>query len=75
MNIEKEISLINDIVLNAVVHGADSGGSYNMNEDGLRRALNAWITEKNLTDYTVQNVERTYFRGGWDVLQIVEDCI
>ena len=42
MNIQNEINLINDIILNAVIHGADSGGSCNSNEDGFRQAINAW---------------------------------
>lgn len=75
MDIKKEINLINDIVFNAVMHGSDSGGSYNSNEDGLKQALNIWIKEKNLVDYVVEEVERSYGFGVWDVLQIVEDCI
>lgn len=75
MNIEKEIRLINDIVLNAVVHGADSGGSYDSNGDGLENALNAWLKEKNITGYTIEIVNRTYRRREYSVPQIVEDCI
>lgn len=75
MSIQNEINLINDIILNAVIHGADSGGSYNSNEDGLKQAINAWITEKNLVDYTIQEVERICNRREYSVLQIVEDCI
>lgn len=75
MDIKKEIDLINDIVFNAVMHGADGGGSYNSNEDGLKQTLNTWIKEKNLVDYVVEEVERGYGFGVWDVLQIVEDGI
>ena len=75
MDIKKEIDLINDIVFNAVMHGSDGGGSYDSNEDGLKQALNIWIKEKNLVDYTVEEVERSDNFGVWSVLQIVEDCI
>lgn len=75
MNIQNEINLINDIVLNAVVHGADSGGSYDSNGDGLENALNAWLKEKNITGYTIEIVNRTYRRREYSVPQIVEDCI
>lgn len=76
MNIEKEIGLINDIVLNAVMHGADAGGSYNSNIQGVTQALNAWIESKELTDYVVQEVDVVLDNGRWlDMPQIVEDSI
>lgn len=76
MNIEKEIKLINDIVANSVMHGADAGGSYNSNMQGLTQSLNAWIESKGLTDYVVQEVEVVLDNGRWlDIPQIVEDSI
>jgi hypothetical protein len=75
MNIEEEISLINDIVLNAIVHGADCGGSYDSNENGLKQALAEWIEAKGLTDYVIQKTDIVYNWCTWSVLQIVEDCI
>ena len=79
MNIEKEIKLINDIVLNAVMHGADAGGSYNSNMPGLTQSLNAWMESKGLTDYVVQEIDVVFDNGRWlevwNVPQIVEDSI
>lgn len=76
MNIEKEIKLINDIVANSVIHGADAGGSYNSNIQGVTQALNAWMESKELTDYVVQEVDVVLDNGRWlDMPQIVEDCI
>lgn len=73
MELQKEIDLINDIVLNAVVHGADCGGAYNQNEDGLRHSLNEWLKAKGIQDdYYIDEVEREYYRGLWCVLQIEE---
>lgn len=79
MNIKKEINLINSIVFNAVKHGADGGGSYDSNLDGLTQVLNVWIKEKGLTDYVVLEVDITCDYGGWRTIwtvpQIVEDRI
>ena len=79
MNIEKEIKLINNIVLNAVMHGADAGGSYQSNMQGVTQSLNAWMESKGLTDYVVQEVEVVLDNGRWleewNVPQIVEDSI
>ena len=79
MNIEKEIKLINDIVANAVMHGADAGGSYHSNIQGVTQSLNAWMESKGLTDYVVQEVDVVFDRGRWleewTVPQIVEDSI
>ena len=72
MNIEKEISLINNIVLNAVMHGADSGGSYDSNIDGLKQALNEWVKEKELVDYVVLEMDVDCDYGSWYVPQITE---
>lgn len=53
-----EISLINKIVREAVMHGADPGGSYDSNEEGLTKALQRYINFKGISDdYTVANVK------------------
>lgn len=53
-----EIALINKIVREAVLHGADTGGSYDSNERGLTRALQMHIDFKGIfNDYTVANVK------------------
>jgi hypothetical protein len=54
------------------MHGADGGGSYDSNIDGLKRALNEWVQEKGLVDYVVLETEVDYDYGLWSVPQIVE---
>ena len=43
------IKIVNNLVLQAVIHGADSGGSYNNNKEKLESALNDIIECFNLT--------------------------
>ena len=53
-----ETDLINQIVCEAVLHGADAGGSYDSNEKGLTQALQRYIDFKGISnDYTVENVK------------------
>lgn len=67
---EKEIKLINNIIAEAIIHGADSGGSYEQNEYNLITAINEWLIFKGLHHkYTVK--EDIYVGGGWAVHQIV----
>lgn len=40
---DTEIDLINDILEQAVRHGADIGGSYESNENGLLDAIHKWL--------------------------------
>ena len=76
MNIEKEIKLINDIVVNAVMHGADAGGSYNSNIQGVTQALNAWMKAKGLTGYSVQKEDIVLDNCIWlGMPQIMEDRV
>ena len=48
MLIEREISLINKIIAESILHGADAGGSYDSNREWLFEAINDWIKEKGL---------------------------
>ena len=48
MDIEKEIELVNDMIANAIIHGADLGGTYDQNEKELTKAINKWIKAKGL---------------------------
>lgn len=48
LTIEKEIELVNEMIANAIIHGADLGGSYDQNEKELTRAINNWIVAKGL---------------------------
>lgn len=53
-----EITLINVIVCEAVAHGADAGGSYDSNKEGLTQALQSYIDFKGISnDYVVANVK------------------
>lgn len=70
---ENQIKLINKIVFEAVRDGADGGGAYHSNEEGLRQAMEDWVSANNLVGYDV--VETEVSDGGfglWDVLQIVQ---
>lgn len=68
---EREIQIINKIIEEAVIHGADSGGSYDQNEEGLLRAINDWLEMKDLsTEYEI--VEIPVRRGRWRIYQIIE---
>ena len=69
---ENQIKLINRIVLEALIDGSDGGGAYYSNEDDLKEALEAWISENNLVGYTVEDVNIEKDGYEWYVLQIVE---
>lgn len=69
---ENQIKLINKIILEALIDGSDGGGAYYSNEDGLKEALEDWISENNLMGYTVENVNIEKDGYGWYVLQIVK---
>jgi hypothetical protein len=45
-----EIELINNIVCEAVKHGADAGGSYDSNSYGLTVALQRYLDFKGISD-------------------------
>ena len=67
---EKEIELVNKIIKEAVIHGADSGGSYEQNELNLIIAVNEWLIFKGLSNkYTLK--EDIPVGNGWSVHQIV----
>lgn len=72
--IEKEIDIINTIIAEAVVHGADAGGSYDQNEKHLMESINTWLEFKGLTKkYFVSRIETKTSRWKFfDVLQIVK---
>ena len=73
----EEIELINKIIAEAVMHGADIGGSYNSNEEDLTEAITDWLKFKGIdNDYCVkyQEVGRPCGRWTtvWEILQICE---
>ena len=45
---EKEIELINAIIANAIIHGGDWGGPYEINIENLVISINNWLREKGL---------------------------
>ncbi len=47
---EREIELINEIIANAIIHGGDWGGPYEVNLENLVMAVNNWLREKGLKD-------------------------
>ncbi len=49
-NEEKEIELINSIIREAIVHGSDEGGAYEINEDGLRESVSEWLEYHDLSE-------------------------
>lgn len=71
---KKEIEIINKIIVEAVMHGADSGGSYNSNEEKLIAAIEEWLELKDFGyEYAVKkNVEvMTEYRTTLNVPQII----
>lgn len=71
---DKEIEMINKIIVEAVMHGADAGGSYDSNEKNLTDAMKEWLELKCLSNrYGVEkNTEvETRYRTILTVPQIV----
>ena len=44
----REIELMNDVLEQAVAHGADQGGAYSQNEENLIAAVNNWLKFRDL---------------------------
>ena len=71
--IENEIKSINQIIIESVIHGADSGGSYDSNENNLINSINNWLELKQLKNkYEVKEVEVHIRRELWFMIQIVK---
>lgn len=68
--IEHEIDLINNILEQAVRHGADDGGSYDNNEGNLFDALNDWLKYRKLIDK--YEVVHTDCDSTWCKMRIVK---
>lgn len=63
---KKEIELINSIIREAIVHGSDNGGAYEINEDGLRESVSEWLEYHDLSEkYTLRK-----FSDGWNVMKL-----
>lgn len=69
----QEIDIVNNIIAQAIVHGADCGGSYESNKEGLEKAIFEWLEYRDSSDcYEVVDCY-TKIRGLdgiWPVLQI-----
>lgn len=47
-NIDEHLRMLNHIILQAEEHGSDAGGSYQLNDEGLIRAMNEYLIKNNL---------------------------
>ena len=61
MSKDKEIELINEIVVQAVIHGGDSSGPYYTNSNALYKALKKWLVENCLTDEFIDAKHREIY--------------
>ena len=70
---EKEIEIINKIIKESVIHGADSGGSYDQNEKRLLESINEWMEFKGISkEYTAMYIKiDCKTKGIWEIIQIV----
>ena len=70
---EREIEIINKIIRESVIHGADSGGSYDQNEKKLLESINEWIEFKDVSEEYVAMYTKVDCRakGTWEIIQIV----
>lgn len=67
---DKEILLINKMIVNAELNGADSGGSYSSNEKKLVETMNEYLQFKNLQNK--YDVRMTDIDDFWRTYQFVE---
>lgn len=77
--VQRELDMINDIIVNAIIHGADGGGSYESNKEGLMEAMRLYLSYKKLEekfvvkeqDVTVQDT-KTGSVEVWPAIQFVK---
>ena len=65
----KTIQAINDLIFNAIIHGADAGGSYDQNEQGLRESIFNLLKVLGIQDCILEYV----YRDDWCVIQLVKE--
>ena len=71
---EKQIELVNDIIFNAIMHGADPGGSYDCNPEGLSDSIYKWMAYNSITGYVVKEVNLDKYGYTWlGIIQIVKE--
>ena len=72
------IELINNMILQAQINGADLGGSYDQNEDELRKAMQAFLDYMTLNHtLSIEQVDITLpeqhpHNGTWSCLQFIK---
>lgn len=77
--IEKEIEIINKIILEAVVYGSDGNGIWNLNEEVLTASITSWLEFKGIdSEYEIKKIKeaiQTECQGLCpNILQIVKRC-
>ena len=72
-NLDKEVSIINKIIVNAIIHG-ETRSPYYINEEALISSMNEYLEVKGLTgEYEI--VDDIYYppddnlRGYWKIFQ------
>ena len=71
---DREVELVNKIIKESIIHGADWGGSYDTNEKNLIESIEEWIIFKELQHkYTIGKVrfDEPLKYSYWIMYQIV----
>ena len=70
---DKEIKLINDIMVACVIHGGDAGGAYGSAPHLVEKYVNTWLTLKGYdNEYEVReitNYKPAYSNSGYFVFE------
>ena len=72
---DKEIRLINNLIGAAVLHGSDSGGSYEQAEEEIKEKMNDYLKFKGWEDKYDIDVDGTYLYKNiipWPAPQFIE---
>ena len=69
-----EIGWINELILESMINGADAGGSYDQNEEGLINAMRMYLSfTRKENDYDIVYCKcHTTRRGIWYCYQFVK---
>ena len=65
------VTLLNNLIEEAVKDGGDLGGAYNQNQNNLKIAINNILSALDLFDYEVISNKNPY---NWSSLQIKKRC-
>lgn len=58
---EIEIALLERIINQAIAHGADSGGAYFSNSDGLRKSIMEYLRFRSLDEYEIDDYALSHY--------------